>query len=153
MEERENVLRILEETKEAIKLDNTAKIKELSNQTTNTASLTQDPDNIAIAVMVYSLGKILERQNYKSLRGWEVFYRVIISALDRAINDVRNKNDKEFRKDFELIRKAINKLSGKLKKYVEDVLEGLKLTKHQDFMNMVFLWNRQQIFLGLQCLN
>ena len=56
----------VEEAEKAIKGGNSVKIKELSNQTTNTASLTQDPDNIAVAVIIYSIGKILERGNYQS---------------------------------------------------------------------------------------
>jgi hypothetical protein len=129
MKERDNVLRILKETKEAIKQGNTAKIKELSNQTTNTASLTQDPDNIAVAVIVYSIGKIIERKDYQNLKGWSNFYRVLMSSLDLAIKDVSANNEKGFRKDFEMIRKAINKLSGKLRKYIEEVFRNAQINK------------------------
>jgi hypothetical protein len=129
MKESENVLRILEETKKAIKEDDAAKIKELSNQTTNTASLTQDPDNIAVAVIVYSIGKILERGNYKSLKGWDVFYKIVISSLDKAIEDIKKNDEKAFRSDFEMIRKAINKLSGKLKKYIQEVFRKAQINK------------------------
>ena len=129
MKERDNVLRILEETKKAIEKDDATEIKNLSNQTTNTASLTQDPDNIAVAVVVYSIGKIMERENYRGMRGWDNFYRIIMSSLDRTIEDVREKDDEGFRKDIELIRKAINKLSGKLKKYIEEVFRKAQLNK------------------------
>ncbi len=129
MKERDNVLRILKETKEAIKQGNTAKIKNLSNQTTNTASLTQDPDNIAVAVIVYSIGKILERTDYQNLRGWNNFYRTFISSLDLAIKDVSVNNEKAFRKDFEMIHKSINKLSGKLKKYIQEVFRNAQINK------------------------
>ena len=129
MKERENVLRILKETKEAIKEGDTSKIKNLSNQTTNTASLTQDPDNIAVAVIVYSIGKILERENYRKMKGWNNFYRIIISSLDLAVRDVSKNNEKGFRKDFEMIRKAINKLSGKLKKYIQEVFRKAQINK------------------------
>ena len=129
MKERDNVLRILKETKEAIREGNTAKIKELSNQTTNTASLTQDPDNIAVAVIVYSIAKIIERKDYQSLRGWNNFYRIVISSLDLVIKDVAKNNEKGFRKDFEMIRRAINKLSGKLKKYIEEVFRNAQINK------------------------
>jgi len=44
-----------------LKAKDTLKLKQLSDQTNNTASRTQDSDNIAVAVIVYSLGKILER--------------------------------------------------------------------------------------------
>ena len=129
MKEVDNILRILKETKEAIKQGNTLKIKELSNQTTNTASYTQDPDNIAVAVIVYSIGKILERADYRNLKGWDNFYRTVISSLDYAIEDVARNNEEGFRKHFEMIRKSINKLSGKLKKYIETVFRSAQINK------------------------
>jgi len=62
MEDGENIIRILEETKIALKKKDTLKLKQLSDQTNNTASLTQDSDNIAVAVIVYSLGKIFGKR-------------------------------------------------------------------------------------------
>lgn len=129
MKERDNILRILKGTKEAIKAGDTTEIKELSNQTTNTASLTQDPDNIAVAVIVYSISKILERKDYRSLRGWNVFYRIVVSSLDRAIEHVAENDEKGFRSDFSMIRKAINKLSGKLRKYIQEVFRNAQINK------------------------
>ena len=129
MKEHENVLRILKETKEAIKQGDSNKIKLLSNQTTNTASLTQDPDNIAVAVIVYSIGKILERENYRSLRGWDTFYRNVLVFFDESIKDVEKNDEKRFRRDFELIRKSICKLSGKLKGYIQEVFRKASIHK------------------------
>ena len=43
MQERENILRIFQETRKAVELGDSAEIKNLSNQTNNTAALTQDP--------------------------------------------------------------------------------------------------------------
>jgi len=65
MREIENILNILKQTKRAMNENNPSIIKNLSNQTIHTASLTQDPDNIAVAVAIYSLGKILEREDYR----------------------------------------------------------------------------------------
>ncbi len=129
MEEADNILRILKETREAIDRNDVASIRSLSNQTVNTASLSQDPDNIAVAVLVYSLSKILEREDYKKLPGWKGFYRIFVSSLDRAIKDIGAKNIDGFRKDFGMIRKAINKLSGKLRKYVEEVFRQAQISK------------------------
>ncbi|MBD3247150.1 hypothetical protein GF378_00840 [Candidatus Pacearchaeota archaeon] len=129
MKESDNVLRILEETRKAIERDDPAEIMSLSNQTTNTASLTQDPDNIAVAVIVYSIGKILERENYKKLKGWNSFYKITIDSLERAVEDIKKKDDKKFRKDIETIRKAINKISGKLRKYIQEVFRNAQINK------------------------
>lgn len=129
MKESKNILRILKETKEAIRKEDVVAIKSLSNQTINTASLTQDPDNIAVAVIVYSLSKILERENYRELPGWNTLYKMILSSLDKSIEDVRENNEERFRQDFELIRKSIGKLSGKLKFYIQDVFRKASINK------------------------
>ena len=85
MQERENILRIFKETREATSRGDAAKIKNLSDQTTNIVSLTHDPDNIAAAVIIYSLSKIIEREDYKSLPGWNKFYGVYIEGIDKAL--------------------------------------------------------------------
>ena len=129
MQERENILRIFQETKEAVLKGDAAKIKSLSNQTTNTASLTHDPDNIAVAVVIYSLSKIIEREDYKTLPGWNKFYSTYISSIDKIIEDIKRKDDGAFRKNIGIIRGAIGKLSGKLKDYIQDVFRSASINK------------------------
>ena len=129
MQEKENILRIFEETKEAIKKGDSAKIKSLSNQTNNTASLTQDPDNIAVAVVVYSLSKILDRENYKKLPGWKNFYETYVRVIDNIIFALKKNDDKVVRKNLEIIREKIEKISGKLKEYIQDVFRKAQINK------------------------
>ncbi len=129
MQERDNILRIFQETKKAIERGDSTAIKILSNQTNNTASLTQDPDNIATAVIVYSLSKIMEREDYKKLPGWNKFYGIYIGAIDRIINELKKGNDEAFRKDITLIRKAIDNISGKLKLYIQDVFRKASINR------------------------
>jgi hypothetical protein len=128
MKEGDNILRILKETLEALKNDNPAPLKDLSDQTLHSAS-TGDADNIAVAVVIYSLGKILSRQDYRTLKGWSIFQSTIISSLKCSINDLEQGNEDKFRKDFVFIRNAINKLSGKLKTYIEDVFKKAEIAK------------------------
>ncbi len=129
MRERENILRIFQETKEAVSEGNSAKIKKLSNQTTNTASLTHDPDNIAAAVVVYALSKIIEREDYRQLPGWNEFYKIYISSIDKIIDAIKRKDDQAYGKNVSLIRNAIGKLSGKLKDYISDVFRAASINK------------------------
>lgn len=129
MKEGENVLRILKETKSAIQDGDSTKLRALSNQTINTASLTHDPDNIAVAVVVYSLSKIIERTDYKELKGWKNFYERVNNALNYSIEDLQKDKEEKFRKDFALIRKEIGKLSGKLRKYIGEVFRMASINK------------------------
>ena len=129
MHEVDNILRIFEETKKAIENDNFTAIGNLSNQTINTASLTQDPDNIMVAVVIYSLSKILGRKNYRELKGWENFHKTIINSLNNSIKYLNENKLKEFRAEFEKIRKAIENLSGKLKNYIQEVFRKAQINK------------------------
>lgn len=129
MQERENILRIFQETKEAVEKGDSAKIKNLSNQTNNTAALTNDLDNIAVAVIIYSLSKIIEREDYKKLPGWNRFYGIYIGTIDRIIDALKRKDDEDFRKDIMLIRTAIEALSGKLRVYIQDVLRKAMINR------------------------
>ena len=129
MQERENILRIFQETKQAVAAGNSVQIRNLSNQTTNTAALTQDPDNIAAAVVVYALSKIIEREDYRSLPGWNKFYKIYLSAIDKIIDAVKRQDDKAYRNNIGIIRGAIGKLSGKLKDYIQDVFRKAEINK------------------------
>ncbi len=129
MQEKENVLRILEETKEAVKNNDSFKLRELSDQTIHTASIAQDPDNIAVAVAVYSLSKIVERREYQKFSGWKNFYRAVLSAMDNSSNAIRKNDDKRLKENLMLIRKTVSKLSGKLRDYIQDVFRKAQINK------------------------
>jgi hypothetical protein len=129
MQEADNVLRILKETRVAVENNDSFKLKDLSNQTINTSSLTQDSDNIAVAVTVYSLSKIIERQDYRQLPGWKKFYNNMLLYIDKSTKDIEDMKYDKFRDDFKNIRGSIDNLSGKLKKYIKEVLRGAEISK------------------------
>jgi len=129
MQEVDNVLRIFEEAKIAIDKNDAIELKELSNQTINTASRTQDPDNIATAVVIYSIGKVLEREQYRKMKGWALFYKTIKNAIEKSIVALKKNDEKGFKFNLGLIRNAINRLSGNLKKYIQDVFHKASINK------------------------
>lgn len=129
MQEADNVLRILKETKVALEKNDSFTLRGLSNQTINTASLAQDADNIAVAVLVYSFSKIVERLDYRQLPGWKKFYSNVLLYLDKSIKDIEDKKYEKFRDDFKNIRGSIENLSGKLKKYIKEVFKSAEISK------------------------
>ena len=129
MQEKENVLRILEEAKIALKEEDSFKLKQLSDQTIHTASMTQDSDNITVAVVVYSLSKITERKKYQEFKGWNNFYKAIISYLDNSINALKKNQDKKLQESLALITNAVSSLSGNFKIYIQDVFRKAQINK------------------------
>ena len=129
MHEQKNILRILKEAKEAIKKEDNIKLKELSNQTIHSASIYQEMDYIMVAVIVYSLSKILERTYYRKNPGWNKFYSEFIKHLDLAAHALEKNNTKKFRYELKRIRKAVNKLTGNFKKNIQDVFRKAEINK------------------------
>lgn len=129
MEEKENILRILEETKKAIAKSDTGYLRTLSNKTTNTAALTHDPDNIAVAVIVYSLSKILERENYRSLPGWENFNKTCSLCIDHTIEAIKKGDDKKITEELNSLRESVGKISGNLKKHIQEIFRKASINK------------------------
>jgi len=129
MQEKENVLRIFQEAKEALKNNDPSKLKDLSNQTIHTASITHDADNILVAVIVYSLSKMIERREYQNLAGWKDFYKKITSAIDNCIIAIKRNDEEKIKQNMELMRNVLNKVSGKLKTYIQDVFRKASINK------------------------
>ena len=130
MLEVDNVLRILKEARQAIERGDNIALKELSNQTIHTASVSQDPDNIAVAVIVYSISKIIERkEGYQKQSGWKKFYNKVMAFLDDSIDALSRNDQSKFAKKVNEIRKDINKLSTDLKKYIQDVFQKASINK------------------------
>jgi len=129
MKEEENVLRILKEARKAINENNPSEIKKLSDQTIHTATISQDPDNIIVAVLVYSLAKIVEREHYKEMPGWDNFYSEFLKYLDSAILHLEKNDIDKYRNDVGKIRNVMNKISSNLGEYIRDVFRKAKINK------------------------
>ena len=128
-EDKQNLLRVLKEVEKALKKNNPIKIKELSNQTIHTASSEQDLDSISVAVVIYALSKLLERRKYTHYEGWDNFFKNYKKHIHRAIQLLEKGDEKAFRKEIESVRDEINKLSGKFKKYIQDVFRKAQINK------------------------
>lgn len=129
MQEKEHVIEILIGAKKAIREEDIGEIKSLSNQTIHSASIYQDPDNIALAVILYTISKLIEREKYHTLTGWKEFEKNYEKCLERAIISLKKDQLELYREQIDCIRDFVRKLSGNLKKYVEEVLRKAQINK------------------------
>jgi len=127
--ETEHVLEVLQKAKEAVKREDIVDLKELSNQTIHSASINQDTDSITIAVIIYSLSKILERTNYKDYSGWNTFIKDSLRHLDKAITALKKNDEQEFLFNIRKIRKDIARLTGAFRDQVKDVFRKAEINK------------------------
>ena len=62
-------------------------IRELSNQVVHNASVFQDEDSVSVAILIYSLSKIIERKQK------ELDYNKVLSMLNSCLSSLKNSND------------------------------------------------------------
>ena len=129
MQEKENILRILKEALKSFKKEDSNNLKNLSNQTIHSATISQDLDNILVAVIIYSIGKILERKNYKEMDGWNFFHKETYIHLKEAFKAVKNNNIEYFRISLGKIRELINNIDSNLREYIKDIFYKAQINK------------------------
>ena len=101
----------------------------MSNKYVHHSSIHQDADVIAVAVIIYSLSKMLEREDYKNEKNWKQFYNDYLRTIKNMIKALENYDHKRFHNDVELNRKLLSKLSGNLKANMKDVFNRAKINK------------------------
>jgi len=122
MEEVSHIKEVLSSTKNALFTEDSLKLKELSNQTIHCATKNQDSGSIAIAVIIYTLSKLLERKEHVKIKRWPEFVRKINSLLSLAARAAEQENEKVYESYLEKARKAITSISINMKPYIQEVL-------------------------------
>jgi len=116
---------------EALKSGNYIIIEELSNHTIHDASIYQDEDSTSTAILVYALGKVVQRCTEQACP-----LPPILPALQKAKDALERDKDGLFHAAFTEAFDVISKVDEKLKLYVEEVLnkarvkKGSKLAEH-----------------------
>jgi len=129
MREVKNVLNILRSAKNLIEQDRAQDLKTLSNQTIHSATISQDADDVIVAVLVYSLGKLMERDHYREMEGWTEFYYAVTKNLGLAVKALEKNNVDNMRIYLGRIRNSLNKISGDLSRYIKDVFKKAEINK------------------------
>lgn len=129
MQEKENILDILLKAKQAIKEENVVLMRELSDRTLHSASIYGDTDNIAVAVIIYMLSKVIERKKYHEYKEWPVFFQTCMNGLSIAITSLKRNDIKKFCSSLKEIRKRVSKISGNLRHYIKDVFRKAEINK------------------------
>ena len=107
-----------------------AQIKQLSNHIIHNASVFQDEDSVSVAVLIYSLSKIIER------RQKDIDYNKILGMVNLCIANLKLNDDENFRKSVKNMFNFIRTVDGKLRMYIHEVInqaqikKGCKLCEH-----------------------
>lgn len=132
--EKDHILKILEKVKYALEKKDNLELKQLSNEAVHHASIHQDPDVISIAVLIYALSKLIEREeecteNCQPPETMNIFFRKFKNNLQDMIQALRKNNDEKFRNEVKANRQLLESISGKLKEFISEVFRKARINK------------------------
>jgi len=122
----QDILPILEKLKNILEIKediDIPKIKELSNHTIHNSSIFQDEDSISIAILVYSLSKIIERKQAN------INYNQIKIPIVKAMTCLNENNYESYRESIKKLFKIIRNIDSKLKFYIQEVINQSEIKK------------------------
>ncbi len=129
MREKRHLIQILKETQKALKTKNTLHLQKLSNKTIHSASIYQHTDYIIIAIIVYSLGKIVAKKDSLQIDNWETFTKKVNFNLANAVSSLKKEDTKGFLENLKKTKNEITNLSISLKPYINEVLRKASINK------------------------
>lgn len=128
-EEVSHVVQILREAQSALREDNAFKLQQLSDQTIHSASIHQHTDFITIAVIMYSLNKLVAKKQKMHVSKWPGFVKKFNDELEEAITSLKKQDNDEFLRHIEHSKDLLEMLSSSLKENVQEVLRRAAINK------------------------
>ena len=128
-EEVENITQVLTETKTALLEKNTFKLRELSDNTLHSACRHQDSASITIAVVLYSLSKLIERRDYAKVKNWDQFVKKLNSIFDLAIKALDDDKHETYQNYIQKARLFLASNDVTIKPYIEGVIKKASINK------------------------
>ena len=116
-----SVLNDLIQTLRERKETDIAEIKLLSNHIIHNASVFQDEDSISVAILIYSLSKIIERKEK------EIDFNKIITMISSAASSLKSNNDDGFRKSIRDTFSFIRTIDHGLRLYINEVINQAQI--------------------------
>lgn len=129
VEERAHIIHVLDETREALKNNDSPALKDLSNQTIHCASCIQDTGSIIIAVLNYALSKIIERGKNSDMPSWKSFVSEFSEKIDSAAHALAEENEVKYQSELVKARKLLENAAGNIKPYIHEVLRNAAINK------------------------
>lgn len=126
---KKDILSILKKSYESIKRKEYYKLKNISDNIIHNSVITQDESCILLTVIVYSLSKFYERENYREYDDFKVLDNTIITELKKALNSVSNNKIIDYEQSLREILNVYRKLTSKLSGHVKDIIENAKINR------------------------
>jgi len=127
--ERQDLISVLRDAIRAIKEGDIINLRDVSDHTLHDSSIFQDTHSTSIAVIIYSLSKIYQKNQYRLYKNWNEFNKKCISLLGEALSEIKKGNIKGYAFRIKEIYKLISSLETKFGMYITEVLNQSRIKK------------------------
>jgi len=126
---KEVIIEALNDARDAfVKLDSN-KLKSISDYTIHYAGIFQDSYSINLAIVIYSLAKVVEARKLRETEKWPQFKEFVMRDLNEALVALIKNDEKDFVFNLKDLLKDISDIDRNLSEYVRDVIETAKIKK------------------------
>jgi hypothetical protein len=122
---KEDIITVLREVVILLKDGEYEEIKELSNHTIHNASIFQDQDSISVAIIIYSISKIMAR----GTKDGKDLAEKLSSGINDAVSLLEKDRVDDYRSAIKNIFKQISNEDERLSIFIEDVIAQAEIKK------------------------
>jgi ElaB/YqjD/DUF883 family membrane-anchored ribosome-binding protein len=103
------------------------KLRKLSNKLIEDAALNSDKILAQLSLISYSLQKLLSKPHIIKSGKWKKVKKAIDSSLKKALNELKKRNLKQFRKELNSISKKVFEVDSSLGNYIANIYEKARI--------------------------
>jgi len=126
---KKNIIDVLKEVYDSVKSKDIKRLKELSNFTVHSASVSQDEDSLSIAILIYSLFKIYGRPDYEKTKSWYFFNKNTLLSLRTARDRLMQDDIEGYSNIIKDYFDSIEQLDKQLRRYIKEIIEQARIKK------------------------
>lgn len=129
MKQNNDLVLIISDSIKSIKKQNLHELREASNKAINLSSIYQDKYSISFSVILYTLFKIMNKNNYLHNENYPQIRKIILSELNISRNALRKNKTYILSKSLRKIIRELEKLDKQAGKFMQEAIESSKIKK------------------------
>lgn len=143
------LVRLLKKTYSYFRKKDIKKLRALSNHVIEDASIYQEDYIISLAIILYTLSKILEKGDYENNPGWNSFYKNSINDIKKLIHYITKSKFDDYSETLKKFLAEIKSLDKKVPMYIEELLNSSRIKKGSSVYSYGISLGRAAEMLGI----
>lgn len=145
-----HLIDVLAQIQTALEQSDSYQLHQLSDQTLHTASIYQHTDTLAVAVIAYSLHKLVTRKDRMPGKEWASFIKKFNTELEKARASLQELDENECTRHLDHAKELLETSAGKrMGDYVQELLKKASINKATKVYEHGISLSRTAHLLGL----